>query len=70
MPRIVILLSDGKSQGTVQPAASDLKQSGVILFAVGLRYPRYHIFRILNKVFFSLFTNNIMLQATTLVYID
>lgn len=43
VPRIVILLSDGKSQGMVQPAASDLKQSGVILFAVGLRYPRYHI---------------------------
>ncbi|XP_058262477.1 von Willebrand factor A domain-containing protein 2 [Hemibagrus wyckioides] len=41
VPRIVILLSDGKSQGAVQPAASELKQSGVILFAVGLRYPRW-----------------------------
>ncbi|KAF5896520.1 von Willebrand factor A domain-containing protein 2 [Clarias magur] len=41
VPRIVILLSDGKSQGAVHPAASDLKQSGVILFAVGLRYPRW-----------------------------
>lgn len=74
MPCIVILLSDGKSQGTVQPAASDLKQSGVILFAVGLRYPRYHIqpgiFMILNSVFFSLCTNNIILQATALVYVD
>ncbi|KAK3559458.1 hypothetical protein QTP86_013631 [Hemibagrus guttatus] len=41
VPRIVILLSDGKSQGAVQPAASELKQSGVVLFAVGLRYPRW-----------------------------
>ncbi|TSK14749.1 Tudor domain-containing protein 1 [Bagarius yarrelli] len=41
VPRIVILLSDGKSQGPVQQAASELKQSGVNLFAVGLRYPRW-----------------------------
>ncbi|KAI4872809.1 hypothetical protein NFI96_016136, partial [Prochilodus magdalenae] len=41
VPRIVILLTDGKSQGAVQPAASELKQSGVSLFAVGVRYPRW-----------------------------
>ncbi|XP_062859813.1 von Willebrand factor A domain-containing protein 2 [Trichomycterus rosablanca] len=41
VPRIVILLSDGKSQGAVQQAASELKQSGVTLFAVGLHYPRW-----------------------------
>ncbi|XP_072522866.1 von Willebrand factor A domain-containing protein 2 [Salminus brasiliensis] len=41
VPRIVILLTDGKSQGAVQLAASELKQSGVSLFAVGLRYPRW-----------------------------
>lgn len=39
-PRVAILLSDGKSQGAVQLAASELKQSGVVLFAVGIRYPR------------------------------
>ena len=37
VPRIVILLSDGKSQGGVLKAATELKQTGVTLFAVGLR---------------------------------
>ncbi|XP_067100828.1 von Willebrand factor A domain-containing protein 2 [Osmerus mordax] len=41
VPRIVILLSDGKSQGAVFKAATELKQMGVTLFAVGLRYPRW-----------------------------
>ncbi|XP_026880718.2 von Willebrand factor A domain-containing protein 2 isoform X2 [Electrophorus electricus] len=41
VPRVVVLLSDGKSQGAVQLAASELKQTGVSLFAVGLRYPRW-----------------------------
>ncbi|TKS89620.1 domain-containing protein 2 [Collichthys lucidus] len=39
--RIVILLSDGRSQGNVVQAAATLKESGVVLFAVGLRYPRW-----------------------------
>lgn len=39
--RIVILLSDGRSQGNVVQAAATLKETGVVLFAVGLRYPRY-----------------------------
>lgn len=39
--QIVILLSDGRSQGNVLQAAAELKQTGVVLFAVGLRYPRY-----------------------------
>lgn len=39
--QIVILLSDGKSQGNAVQAAAQLKQTGVVLFAVGLRYPRY-----------------------------
>lgn len=38
--QIVILLSDGKSQGNVVQAAAQLKETGVVLFAVGLRYPR------------------------------
>lgn len=39
--QIVILLSDGRSQGNVLQAAAELKETGVVLFAVGLRYPRY-----------------------------
>lgn len=39
--RIAILLSDGRSQGSVVQAAAQLKDTGVVLFAVGLRYPKY-----------------------------
>lgn len=39
--RIVILLSDGRSQGNVVQAAAELKETGAVLFAVGLRYPTY-----------------------------
>lgn len=39
--RVVIVLSDGKSQGNATQAAAQLKGAGVVLFAVGLRYPRY-----------------------------
>uniref|UniRef100_A0A673IR54 von Willebrand factor A domain-containing protein 2-like n=1 Tax=Sinocyclocheilus rhinocerous TaxID=307959 RepID=A0A673IR54_9TELE len=45
VPRVVILLSDGKSQGALQLAASELKLSGVTLFAVGIRYPRWEELR-------------------------
>ncbi|XP_047464895.1 von Willebrand factor A domain-containing protein 2 [Mugil cephalus] len=38
---IAILLSDGKSQGNVVQAAAQLKEAGVVLFAVGLRYPKW-----------------------------
>ncbi|KAG7263483.1 hypothetical protein CRUP_005803 [Coryphaenoides rupestris] len=44
--RVVVLLSDGRSQegvtkGGVAQAASQLKEGGVVLFAVGLRHPRW-----------------------------
>ncbi|XP_074519511.1 von Willebrand factor A domain-containing protein 2 [Halichoeres trimaculatus] len=39
--QIAILLSDGKSQGNSVQAAAQLKEAGVVLFAVGLRYPRW-----------------------------
>ncbi|XP_037610031.1 von Willebrand factor A domain-containing protein 2 [Sebastes umbrosus] len=39
--RIAILLSDGRSQGNVAQAAAQLKETGVVLFAVGIRYPRW-----------------------------
>ncbi|KAG9338341.1 hypothetical protein JZ751_025898 [Albula glossodonta] len=41
VPRILILLSDGKSQGNVLSLASEVKSSGITLFAVGIRYPRW-----------------------------
>ncbi|XP_049915868.1 von Willebrand factor A domain-containing protein 2 [Epinephelus moara] len=39
--RIAILLSDGKSQGNVVQAAAQLKETGVVVFAVGIRFPRW-----------------------------
>ncbi|KAM3859799.1 von Willebrand factor A domain-containing protein 2 [Diretmus argenteus] len=39
--QVAILLSDGRSQGNVAQAAAQLKETGVVLFAVGLRYPRW-----------------------------
>ncbi|XP_028990020.1 von Willebrand factor A domain-containing protein 2 isoform X2 [Betta splendens] len=39
--QILVLLSDGKSQGSAVQAAAQLKRTGVVLFAVGLRYPRW-----------------------------
>lgn len=41
VPRIVILMSDGRSQGNSVQAAAQLKDTGVVVFAVGLRYPKY-----------------------------
>lgn len=42
--RIVILLSDGRSQGNTVQAAAELKEMGAVVFAVGLRYPMYDYF--------------------------
>ncbi|XP_061611482.1 von Willebrand factor A domain-containing protein 2 isoform X2 [Phyllopteryx taeniolatus] len=39
--RIAILVSDGMSQGNAIQVAAQLKEEGVVLFAVGLRYPRW-----------------------------
>ncbi|XP_028845412.1 von Willebrand factor A domain-containing protein 2 isoform X1 [Denticeps clupeoides] len=41
IPRVLLLLSDGRSQGAVQQAATELKQSGVTVYTVGIRYPRW-----------------------------
>uniref|UniRef100_A0A674NG58 von Willebrand factor A domain containing 2 n=1 Tax=Takifugu rubripes TaxID=31033 RepID=A0A674NG58_TAKRU len=57
--RVVIVLSDGKSQGNAMQAAAQLKEAGVVLFAVGLRYPRWEELHALasepveNHVFFA-----------------
>ncbi|XP_048843607.1 von Willebrand factor A domain-containing protein 2 isoform X3 [Brienomyrus brachyistius] len=40
-PRVLVLLSDGRSQGDPEPSAAELKQAGVTIFAVGVRYPRW-----------------------------
>ncbi|KAJ7984649.1 hypothetical protein DPEC_G00356950 [Dallia pectoralis] len=50
VPRIVILLSDGKSQGAVQIVANKLKQSGVTLYSVGIRYPEWEELHALASV--------------------
>lgn len=34
-------MSDGRSQGNSVLAAAQLKDTGVVVFAVGLRYPKY-----------------------------
>lgn len=47
--RIVILLSDGRSQGNVAQAAAELKETGAVVFAVGLRYPMYDYLFLLEK---------------------
>ncbi|KAM6896990.1 von Willebrand factor A domain-containing protein 2 [Xenentodon cancila] len=39
--QIAVLLSDGRSQGNVVQAAAQLKETGVVLFAVGMRYPKW-----------------------------
>ncbi|XP_066549887.1 von Willebrand factor A domain-containing protein 2 [Amia ocellicauda] len=40
-PRVLIILTDGKSQGTLDLPARQLKEAGITIFAVGIRYPRW-----------------------------
>ncbi|XP_040031824.2 von Willebrand factor A domain-containing protein 2 [Gasterosteus aculeatus] len=39
--RIAILMTDGRSQGNTVQAAAQLKEAGVVLFAVGIRHPNW-----------------------------
>ncbi|XP_069467971.1 von Willebrand factor A domain-containing protein 2 isoform X2 [Ambystoma mexicanum] len=41
IPKILILLSDGKSQGDLRLPVKQLKASTVTVFAVGVKYPRW-----------------------------
>ncbi|XP_012628006.1 von Willebrand factor A domain-containing protein 2 [Microcebus murinus] len=41
VPQVLILATDGKSQGHVAPLAKQLKERGVTVFAVGVRFPRW-----------------------------
>ncbi|XP_021565440.1 von Willebrand factor A domain-containing protein 2 [Carlito syrichta] len=41
VPQILIIITDGKSQGHVALPAKQLKERGIIVFAVGVRFPRW-----------------------------
>ncbi|XP_075791536.1 von Willebrand factor A domain-containing protein 2 isoform X1 [Pelodiscus sinensis] len=41
VPKILIVLSDGKSQGSVAMPAKQLKDRGTTVFAVGVKFPRW-----------------------------
>ncbi|CAM5129810.1 unnamed protein product [Eretmochelys imbricata] len=41
VPEILIILSDGKSQGNVATPAKQLKDRGTTVFAVGVKFPRW-----------------------------
>uniref|UniRef100_W5N2C8 von Willebrand factor A domain-containing protein 2 n=1 Tax=Lepisosteus oculatus TaxID=7918 RepID=W5N2C8_LEPOC len=50
IPHVLIILTDGKSQGAVQLPADQLKKNGITIFAVGIRYPRWEELHILASV--------------------
>ncbi|XP_008585590.1 PREDICTED: von Willebrand factor A domain-containing protein 2 [Galeopterus variegatus] len=41
VPQILIIVTDGKSQGHIALPAKQLKERGVTVFAVGVRFPRW-----------------------------
>ncbi|XP_023571254.1 von Willebrand factor A domain-containing protein 2 isoform X2 [Octodon degus] len=41
VPQILIIVTDGKSQGQVALLANQLRKKGVTVFAVGVRFPRW-----------------------------
>ncbi|XP_015276987.1 PREDICTED: von Willebrand factor A domain-containing protein 2 [Gekko japonicus] len=41
VPQILIILTDGKSQGSVTIPAKQLKEKGIVVFAVGINFPRW-----------------------------
>lgn len=41
VPQILIIITDGKSQGHVALPAKQLKERGIVVFAVGVRFPRW-----------------------------
>ena len=40
VPQILVVITDGRSQGPVELPAKQLKERGVTVFAVGVRFPR------------------------------
>ncbi|KAM6184133.1 von Willebrand factor A domain-containing protein 2 [Erethizon dorsatum] len=47
VPQLLITVTDGKSQGQVALPAKQLKEKGVTVFAVGVRFPRWEELRTL-----------------------
>lgn len=41
VPQLLVIVTDGKSQGHVASPAKQLKERGVTVFAVGVRFPRW-----------------------------
>ncbi|XP_054839070.1 von Willebrand factor A domain-containing protein 2 isoform X2 [Eublepharis macularius] len=41
VPQILIVLTDGRSQGSVAITAKQLKEKGIVVFAVGISFPRW-----------------------------
>uniref|UniRef100_A0A7N4PGS3 von Willebrand factor A domain-containing protein 2 n=1 Tax=Sarcophilus harrisii TaxID=9305 RepID=A0A7N4PGS3_SARHA len=41
IPQILVIVTDGKSQGNIALLAKQLKEKGVVVFAVGVRFPRW-----------------------------
>ncbi|XP_051883598.1 von Willebrand factor A domain-containing protein 2, partial [Pristis pectinata] len=41
VPRILIILTDGKSQGNVAEVAAQVKETGITVFAIGVKFPRW-----------------------------
>lgn len=41
VPQLLIIVTDGKAQGSVALPAKQLKERGIIVFAVGVRFPRW-----------------------------
>ncbi|XP_059586113.1 von Willebrand factor A domain-containing protein 2 [Alligator mississippiensis] len=47
IPEILIILSDGKSQGTIALPAKQVKERGITVFAVGVKFPRWEELHVL-----------------------
>ncbi|XP_019411722.1 PREDICTED: von Willebrand factor A domain-containing protein 2 isoform X2 [Crocodylus porosus] len=47
VPEILIILSDGKSQGTIAIPAKQVKERGITVFAVGVKFPRWEELHVL-----------------------
>ncbi|XP_042314425.1 von Willebrand factor A domain-containing protein 2 [Sceloporus undulatus] len=47
VPKLLIILTDGKSQGNVAAPAKQLKERGIAVFAVGISFPRWEELHIL-----------------------
>ncbi|XP_069756092.1 von Willebrand factor A domain-containing protein 2 isoform X3 [Narcine bancroftii] len=47
VPRILIVLTDGKSQRNVTRVAQQVKETGITVFAVGVKFPRWEELKLL-----------------------